>query len=156
MAAWLLRDRTAERSEYVRRKTHTSARQSVRLIADGVTVSNMFIIDLVPWGMFREFRINNGLTVVMTDGREVGSFAFGGSLAADLTGFRGMRRIVEQLDADGQKLAAGPAPPGQPAGGRPASGRRHACRSRVHFDVWPLVALLMPLELIGLVTAMFP
>jgi hypothetical protein len=128
---------------------------SVRLTADGVTISNMFIIGFVPWDMFREFRVNDGLQVVMTDGRAVGSFAFGGSLAGGLTGFRRMRRIVEQLEADRQRLTAGAAPPGQPARDRLPSGRRHAYRPQVHFDVWPLVALLVPLELIGLLTAIF-
>jgi hypothetical protein len=128
---------------------------SVRLTADGVTVSNMFIIGFVPWDMFREFRVKYGLKVVMTDGRAVGSLAFGGSLAGQLTGFRRMRRIAEQMEADRQKLTAGAAPPGQPAGNRLPSGRPHEYRPRVHFDVWPLLALLVPLELIGLLTATF-
>ncbi|HVB41846.1 MAG TPA: hypothetical protein VNF47_03965 [Streptosporangiaceae bacterium] len=124
---------------------------SVRLNADGVTVSNMFLVGFVPWDLFSEFRVRNGLKVVMTDGRAIGSFAFGGSLAGQFSGFRRMRRIVDQMEADRQSLAAGAVSSGQPVRTR----ERHSYRPRVHFDLWPLVALVVPLEIVGLLTAIF-
>jgi hypothetical protein len=68
---------------------------------DGV-VDNMFIRGFVPWRLFREFLVANGLKMLMTDGQPVGSLALGGSLAGQLSGNRRMRRVMERLEASRQ------------------------------------------------------
>lgn len=129
---------------------------SVRLRADGVVVDNMFITGLVPWASFREFRIANGLKVVMTDGRVIGSLAFGGSVAGQLSGYRRLRRVVEQMEECRQKLAAndgGISPLSAPGDAPVSHGRHSAYQKGVRFELWPALALLVPLELLGLLTA---
>jgi hypothetical protein len=53
----------------------------VRLLPDCAVADDMFMRGFVPWRLFRELFVANGLKIVMTDGRRIGSFAAGGSLA---------------------------------------------------------------------------
>jgi hypothetical protein len=48
---------------------------SVRLRAGGVVADNMFVRGFVPWDSFGEFRVRNGLQIVLTDGRVIGGAA---------------------------------------------------------------------------------
>lgn len=126
---------------------------SVRLRVDGVVVENMFFTGFVPWDSFQEFRIANGLKIVLVDGHVISSFAFGGSVVGQLSGFRKMRRVVERMEAGRQEL--------RPLADERISSRDygvsvvpHSTYKRgVRFDLWPLFALVVPLELIGLLTA---
>lgn len=127
---------------------------SVRLRRDGVVVDNMFMRGFVPWHLFREFRVANGLKIVMTDGRLVGSFAFGGSLAGQLSGYRRMRRVAQSMEAARQALAAEVDQSMDQSNTGPSRAERSVYRLRAHFELWPLLALLVPLELLGLLTSM--
>jgi hypothetical protein len=126
---------------------------SVRLRSDGVEVNNLLVTCFVPWEIFREFRIANGLKVVMTDGRSIGSFAFGGSLAGQLTGYRRMRWLVESLEGGRQALTAERHQPGPPRRTIPSSETRKAYLLRVRVAIWPLLAFIVPLEVLGLLTS---
>jgi hypothetical protein len=129
---------------------------SVRLRADGVVVANMFITGFVPWASFREFRIANGLKVVMTDGHMIGSLAFGGSVAGQLSGYRRLRRIAGQMEECRQELAANDGALSQlsvSVDAEVSHGRHSAYRKGVRFELWPALALLVPLELLGLLTS---
>jgi hypothetical protein len=123
---------------------------SVRLRPDGVVVASMFLASFVPWEAFSEFRVANGLFVITTDGRAIGSFAFGGSLAGQLTGYRRLHKLAERMEADRRALLAEPGS----GGPRPAAGVMLTRRARIHFAVWPVIAAAAPLELIGLLTAL--
>lgn len=122
---------------------------SVRMRADGVVVDNMFLRACVPWISFREFRIANGLKIVMTDGRAVGAFAFGGSVIGQATGYRSMRKVLERMEAERRTLRAAQGQQGAETGGE-AGGYR----VRVHIVAWPALAVFIPLELLGLLTAL--
>jgi hypothetical protein len=122
---------------------------AIRLRPDGVVVTSMFLTDFVPWPDFKGFRVANGLRVITTDGRAIGSLAFGGSVAGQLTGYRRLKQVAERMDADRRALTAGHDGDGPVA---PVPGVAVTSRLRAHFAVWPVVALAVPLELIGLLT----
>jgi hypothetical protein len=126
---------------------------AVRLRADGVVVDNMFIRSFVPWDSFREFRVRDGLRIVLTDGRVIGSLAFAGSLAGQLSGFRSLRRIVEQMETSRRELDTKAGQRLSEPGYGMSVAQRSTYRRGIHCDLWPLLALVVPLELIGLLTA---
>jgi Bacterial PH domain len=109
---------------------------------DGVTVDNVILRHVIPWEQLRDIRAAGGLTFELTDGTGVGSASYGGSLAGALTGWRGIRRVREQMLASRPVRAADSAPP------------HHERRSRVKIAWWPLVAYLVPLEAVSIISGL--
>lgn len=109
---------------------------------DGVRVDNVMLRHVIPWEQLRDIRAQGGLTFELTDGTSVGSLSYGGSLAGALTGWRGMRRVREQM------LAARPVPAADTV---PA---HHERRSLIKISWWPLVAYLVPLEAIAIISGL--
>jgi hypothetical protein len=108
----------------------------------GVTVYNVIMRHAIPWEQLRDIRAEGGLTFEVTDGTSVGAIRYGGSLACDLTGWRGMRRVREEM------LAARPVP------GADAPPPHHERRNRVKIAWWALAAYLVPLEIIAIISGL--
>jgi hypothetical protein len=63
----------------------------------GVTVDNVILRHDIPWEELRDIRAEGGLTFKLTDSTDVGSLSYGGSLAGAITGWRGLRRVRDQM-----------------------------------------------------------
>ena len=84
----------------------------MRLRPDGAVADDMFMRGFVPWRLFRELFVANGLKIVMTDGRRIGSFAAGGSLAGQLPANRRAPRpggLWTKAGSGNDRRPAGPA-----------------------------------------------
>lgn len=67
--------------------------------ADGVMIDNVFVSYMIPWRIFNNFSVDGGLIATLSDGTRLGVVSFGGSLAAALTGYRGMSRTRDAMKA---------------------------------------------------------
>lgn len=109
---------------------------------DGVTIDNVIVRHFIPWEQLRDIRAEGGLTFELTDGTGVGSASYGASLAGALTGWRGLRRVREQMLAARSVPAARMPPPGHEPG------------FRIKIAWWGLVAYLVPLEAIAIISGL--
>jgi hypothetical protein len=108
----------------------------------GVTVDNVILRRVIPWEQLRDIRAEGGLTFELTDGTGVGTLSYGGSLAGAINGWRGMRRVREQMLA-ARSVPAADAPP-----------HHHERRNRVKIAWWPLAVYLVPLEAIAITSGL--
>ncbi|MBO0835737.1 MAG: hypothetical protein J2P28_09485 [Actinobacteria bacterium] len=108
----------------------------------GVTVDNMIMRHVIAWEQLGDIHARSGLTFELTDGSRIGSLTYGASLAGDLTGWKGLRRVREQM------LAARPV---RSADAPPANRER---RTRIKIAWWPIAVYLMPLEAIAIASGM--
>jgi hypothetical protein len=63
---------------------------TTRIVADGdiVRVTNLFRVITIDGGAIANVETTRGLIIITTDGRRIGSFAYGASLAGDMLGYR--------------------------------------------------------------------
>lgn len=108
----------------------------------GVTVDNVIMRHDIPWEQLRDIRAEGGLAFELTDSTDVGSLSYGGSLAGSITGWRGMRRVREQMLA-ARSVPAADTPP-----------RHHEGHSRIKVPWRALAAYLVPLEIIGIISGL--
>jgi hypothetical protein len=109
---------------------------------DGVTVDNIVMRHVIPWEQLRDIRAEGGLRFELTDGSSVGSLSYGASLAGAITGWKGMRRVRDQM------LAARSGP------GVDAPLPHHERRNRIKIAWWPIALYLVPLEAIAIASGL--
>lgn len=81
---------------------------SVRVVAEGVIVDNLFTRHFIPWRDLSEVKGGNGLLIVTCSGERVGSLQYGGSLIGMFTGSRQSRAVASAIkSAQARALAAG-------------------------------------------------
>lgn len=72
---------------------------AIRYTATHVSVTNALFTTTVAWADVKEVDIDDGLTIHLRDGKELGSIQFGGSLIGALTGYPTHRRARRMLQA---------------------------------------------------------
>jgi hypothetical protein len=91
-------------------------RTTVRLRRESMVIENAVLRYSIPWRQGRQFYVHNGLRLRLLDGRTYGVWAFQGSLGAALNHYAAFKPIIEQLDAEsdrivGEHLPEYPPPP---------------------------------------------
>lgn len=80
---------------------------SIRLGRDAVVVRNMLIVHRIPWDCVSEIRLGDGLEIVLSSQKIIGSIQFGQSLLGSITGYPSYRRSVDRMKTARARFASG-------------------------------------------------
>lgn len=79
-------------------------RATIRLGSEGIVVENCIIRYMVPWRLGRQFIVKSGIQLRLLDGRIISTWAFQGSLGAQLNGYTAFKPIRDRLQSESDKI----------------------------------------------------
>jgi hypothetical protein len=123
----------------------TGSHPAVRAGTEGVTVDNLLVRHVIPWAQLTEITARNGLKFRLSDGRWIGSVAFGGSLTGAMLGDHSSARVAERVHETRAGFARAQAEP-RGSGSPQAHGdyRRVLCLSP-----WPPLLIITGMEAVA-------
>ncbi|MEZ0110827.1 hypothetical protein ABH920_004842 [Catenulispora sp. EB89] len=89
-------------------------RSTIRLRPEGIVVENCVIRYMVPWRLGRQFVVSQGIKLRLLDGRMISTWAFQGSLGAQLNGYSAFPPIRDRLQEESDKIVLS-SPVGDPS-----------------------------------------
>ncbi|WP_194892789.1 hypothetical protein [Catenulispora pinisilvae] len=79
-------------------------RATIRLRPEGIVVENCIVRLMVPWRLGRQFVVSSGIKLRLLDGRMISTWAFQGSLGAQLNGYSAFKPIRDRLQEESDKI----------------------------------------------------
>ena len=112
------------------------ATSAVRIGKDGVIVDNFLLRHIIPWPHLIDIEVDDGLVIRVSDGPNIGSIMYGGSVLGALGGYRLTERACARMNAKRKEILSSGIPP---EGNGPY-------RRVIHLSPWPPLIILAVFE----------
>lgn len=108
----------------------------------GITLDSVFSREVIPWDQLADIDAEGGLSFKLNNGGSVGTICYGDSPLGAMTGYRGLRRVRQQMLAAGDRYRSGDSGSRHP--------HHHERRKQMKIVWWPLLVYLVPFEAISI------